>query len=330
MLIPSARQMSGLDKYTIDNEPITSLDLMERAATSVTHALRKRFTPDTPVVVFAGPGNNGGDALAVARMLSAADYQVECYLFNINGHLSEDCRQNRKRLLEETTVGFHEINSQFEAPVLTASHLVLDGLFGTGLNRPLNGGFASLVKFINACPAKVVSIDVPSGLMCENNAENVRGHIIRACLTLTFQLPKLALLLPDMQTFVGELEILPIGLHPDGINLLDTPYSITEEKQVRTMLKPRDPFAHKGTFGNALLVAGKYGMAGAAILAAKACLRAGVGKVTVHTPERNNDILQVAVPEAVMSQGAGKDILTYATSSEAYDAIAIGPGIGTE
>lgn len=330
MLIPSARQMSGLDKYTIDNEPITSLDLMERAATSVTHALRKRFTPDTPVVVFAGPGNNGGDALAVARMLSAADYQVECYLFNINGHLSEDCRQNRKRLLEETTVGFHEINSQFEAPVLTAGHLVLDGLFGTGLNRPLNGGFASLVKFINACPAKVVSIDVPSGLMCENNAENVRGHIIRACLTLTFQLPKLALLLPDMQTFVGELEILPIGLHPDGINLLDTPYSITEEKQVRTMLKPRDPFAHKGTFGNALLVAGKYGMAGAAILAAKACLRAGVGKVTVHTPERNNDILQVAVPEAVMSQGAGKDILTYATSSEAYDAIAIGPGIGTE
>lgn len=331
MIIPSARQMHELDQYTIKSTSITSIDLMERAATAVTRELVQRYTNDTPIVVFAGPGGNGGDALAVARQLTQQGYHVSCYLFNVDGKLNEDCRQNKHRLLEEaSTTDFHEINSQFEPPVLTADTLVIDGLFGTGVNKPLTGGFASLVKFINASPATIVAIDVPSGLMCEDNAYNVRGHIIRAHLTLTFQLPKLSLILADMQCFVGELKILPIGLSEEGIRNTDTPYRIVEEADVRTLLKVRDPFGHKGTFGHGLLVAGRYRMAGAAILAARACLRSGIGKVTVHTPARNNDILQISVPEAVLSPDAGAEMLTNSISSENFEAVAIGPGIGTE
>lgn len=331
MKIPTARQMSELDQYTIQAENIASIDLMERAAMAVADELLSRYAATMPVVVFAGPGNNGGDALVVARRMAHSGYHVTCYLFNIDGHLSEDCRRNRERLQEEAkTVEFFEVNSQFEPPTLTENTLVIDGLFGTGVNKPLTGGFASLVKFINASDAVVVSIDVPSGLMCEDNTYNVRAHIIQADLTLTFQLPKLALILPDLQTFVGELKILPIGLSEEGMARIDTPYQIVEKEDISRLIRHRDAFAHKGTFGHGLLVAGRYGMAGAAVLAARACLRSGIGKVTVHTPQRNNDILQLSVPEAILTNSAGDEHITQSISSEPFQAVAIGPGIGTE
>ena len=197
-------------------------------------------------------------------------------------------------------------------------------------NKTLNGGFASLVKFINASKAAVVSIDIPSGLMCEDNSYNVRGHIVRADLTVTFQLPKLALILADNQPFVGELEIADIGLSEEGIETMETDLFITKEEEIKALLKKRDPFGHKGTFGHAFLVAGKYGMAGAAILATKACFRCGVGKVTVHTPSRNNDILQISVPEAIVSPDLDERIFTSAVGTDPFSAMAIGPGIGTD
>lgn len=330
MKIPNAQQVKSLDEYTIQNEPIRSIDLMERAAEAVVQVIVSRWGAEVPVVVFAGPGNNGGDALAVARLLAARGYRVTAYLFNINDYLSEDCACNKERLLHAGNVEFKEVKNVFEAPALNRSMLVVDGLFGIGQNRTLTGGFGMLVKFINASDAEVVSIDMPSGMMCEDNTYNVRGHIIRATLTLTFQLPKLALLLPDNQPFVGELQVLDIGLSPQAIADLDTIASITTKDEMAQLLKPRDPFGHKGTFGHGLLVAGKYGMAGAAILAAKACLRSGVGKVTVHSPQRNNDILQLAVPEALLSHDLDEQIFTHAVATEPYTALAIGPAIGTE
>ena len=328
--IPTAQQMRDLDAYTIEHEPISSIDLMERASNAVTDEITSRWDVDVPVVVFAGPGNNGGDALAVARMLYERHYQVTVYLFNINGKLSPDCETNKSRLREYPDVKFIEVNSQFELPVLDETMLVVDGLFGTGQNKTLNGGFAALVKFINAASAPVVSIDMPSGLMCEDNTYNVRGHIVRATLTLTFQQPKLAQLLADNQGFVGELKVLDIGLSSKAISEMETTAVITTADEVRRMLKPRDVFGHKGTFGHTLLVAGKYGMAGAAVLAAKACLRCGVGKVTVHTPTLNNDILQLALPEAILSHDRDERIFTSAVPTDCYQSIAIGPGLGTE
>lgn len=329
MKIFTSAQIHELDKYTIENEPISSLDLMERAAKTLVQAVTKLYPPSTPVVVFAGPGNNGGDALAMARMLAEKDYEVITYLFNISGKLSPDCAANKTRLHESKSVKeFIEVVNEFEPPRLEQGMLVIDGLFGSGLNKPLAGGFASLVKYINSSPAQIVSIDVPSGLMTEDNSYNVRANIIRATTTLTLQLPKLAFLFPENQTFIGKLRILDIRLSQEGINKTDTNYMFVEEDQVRKLLLERPAHAHKGQMGNALLITGSYGMAGAAILATRACLRSGVGKVTVNTPKRNIPILQTAVPEAIVQVTSEETIFAEAMDTEDFNALGIGPGIG--
>ncbi len=329
MKIFTSAQIRELDSYTVKHEPIASIDLMERAAKALAHAIADEWDTNSPMVVFAGPGNNGGDALAVARLLAEQGYSVSAYLFNITSHLSVDCEQNRKRLEENRRIkDFVVVTQEFDPPVLTAETVVIDGLFGSGLNKPLAGGFASLVKYINNSPAKVVSIDVPSGLMAEDNSFNVRAHIIRATLTLTLQHIKLSFLFAENQQFIGRLKTLDIRISKEGIDRTDTQYILAEEKTVRPLLQPRNPFAHKGEMGHALLIAGSYGMGGAAILAAKACLRAGAGKVTVHAPRGNNLIMQVAVPEAVVQLDREETAFSEPVDTEDYDALAIGPGLG--
>ena len=329
MKILTAAQIHELDKYTIEHEPIKSIDLMERASKAITHAIMEEWSDRTPVIVFAGPGNNGGDALAVARMLAEAKYQVGVFLFNIHRKLSEDCAANKQRLIDSKRgIKFTEISLNFDPPELTADTLVVDGLFGSGLNKPLMGGFASLVKYINQSPAQVVSIDMPSGLMCEDNTYNIRTNIIRADLTLTLQQKKLAMMLPDCQPYVGRLRVLDIRLSENYIRQAEVSCRILEEEELRPHLRRRGDFVHKGSMGNALLIAGSYGMAGAAILAAKACMRAGAGKVTVHTPRRNYGIMQVAVPEAVMQMDREETIFSDSVESNDFDALGIGPGIG--
>ena len=329
MKIFTSTQIHELDKYTIENEPIPSLDLMERAARTLTQAVAGMYVSNTPVVVFAGPGNNGGDALAMARMLAEKDYKVSVYLFNITGRLSPDCAANKSRLQECKYVqDFIEVTEEFDPPRLNKDTLVIDGLFGSGLNKPLAGGFASLVKYINASSAQVVSIDVPSGLLTEDNSTNVRANIIRATTTITLQQPKLSFLFAENQPFVGQLRVLDIRLSQEGMDKIDTACAITEEADIRRLLMKRSPFAHKGQMGHALLIAGSYCMAGAAILAAKACLRSGVGKVTINSPKRNIAILQTAVPEAIVQTGTEDTIFAETVDTEEYSAMGIGPGLG--
>lgn len=329
MKIFTNAQIHELDKYTIDNEPIKSVDLMERAARAVTRAIVEMWKEDCPVVVFAGPGNNGGDALAVARMLAELKYHVSVFLFNVNGKLSEDCAENKQRLIDCKEVdSFIEISNEFDPPVLEKGMLVIDGLFGSGLNKPLTGGFASLVKYVNQSPSMVVSIDVPSGLMTEDNTYNVRANIIQADVTLTLQHTKLSFLFAECQKFIGKLKILDIRLSRDGIAKINTHYSILDVDDLRPRLLHRDDYSHKGDMGNALIVAGSYGMAGAAVLATKACLRSGVGKVTVCTPRRNVSILQTTVPEAVMCIDKDDSSFSEAIDTADFDALGIGPGLG--
>ncbi len=233
MKIISSTQLKELDKYTIAKEPVASIDLMERAAEELTRAITHRWDTSFHIVVFAGPGNNGGDALAVARMLSKQNYHVEVFLFNTKGKLSEECQTNLERLKECGSVYFTEVSTQFDPPVLTERHLVVDGLFGSGLNKPLNGGFAAVVKYINASKAQVVAIDVPSGLMCEDNTYNIRQNMIRADVTLSIQLPKLSFLFPENEDIVGEWQLLDIQLKKDFIDTAQSPYYITEEEEIR-------------------------------------------------------------------------------------------------
>lgn len=329
MKIFSAAQIHELDKYTIEHEPIKAIDLMERAARTLTRAIMEEWTDLTPVVVFAGPGNNGGDGLAVARMLAEAGYGVSVYLFNVHNHLSEECSTNRQRLIDSKKVGkFTEVTVNFDPPELSAETLVVDSLFGSGINKPLMGGFASLVKYINQSPAKVVSIDMPSGLMCEDNSYNIRTNIIRANLTLTLQQVKLAMMFADCQQYIGRLRVLDIRLSSEYIHKAEVSHRIIEENDLRPHLLSRNDFAHKGSMGHALIIAGSYGMAGAAILATRACLRSGVGKATVHTPKRNYAIMQTAVPEAVMQMDHEESYFSESVDADEFDAIGIGPGIG--
>ena len=330
MKILTSSQLKELDKYTIAHEPIASIDLMERAAIALTNAIIRRWDKSFKMVVFAGPGNNGGDALAVARMLSQRGYHVEVFLFNTKGKLSEECQTNLERLKMCGSVYFTEISTQFDPPELTESHVVIDGLFGSGLNKPLSGGFAAVVKYINASKAQVAAIDIPSGLMGEDNTYNIRQNIVHADVTLSIQLPKLSFLFPENEDVVGEWELLDIGLKQSYIDATASPFSILGEGVIRPIIKPRKRFAHKGSFGHGLLIAGSYGMAGASILSAKACLRSGIGLLTVHTPIHNHDILQISVPEAIVQTDIHERYFAQPTDLSRYKAIAIGPGLGQE
>lgn len=329
MKIFTSKQIHELDRYTIEHEPVESIDLMERAAKQLTLAIAEEWDQTTPVVVFAGPGNNGGDALAVARMLTEMQYSVEVYLFNINNNLSTDCNINRERLQKMKNVRkFVEVVQEFDPPTLTADTLVVDGLFGSGLNKPLSGGFAALVKYINASNPQVVSIDVPSGMMTEDNTYNVRANIIRADLTLTLGSKKLCMMFADNQPKLGKVKVLDIGLSDEFIDKEKALHTIVEASDIRKMLKPRDAFAHKGSMGHALLIAGSYGMAGAAILASKACMRSGIGKLTVVSPKRNYQIMQLAVPEAIVQLDKEEAFYSQPVETAGFDAIGIGPGLG--
>ena len=321
-------QIKELDAYTIENEPVASIDLMERASQALAKTISERWNTETPFTVFAGPGNNGGDALAVSRLLAQQGYRVEVYLFNTKGSLSPDCETNKKRLTELSGIDFHEITTQFVPPELTARHGVLDGLFGSGLNKPLSGGFAAVVKYINSSPATVVALDVPSGLMGEDNTYNIQANIIRADLTLSLQLPKLAFLFAENEQFVGEWQLLDIGLSEEAINEKETDFVLAEHGDMPPMLKVRSKFAHKGNFGRALLIAGSQGMAGASVLAARACLRSGIGLLTVHIPFCNNFIVQTSVPEAMTEIDINDVRFSCATDTDDYQAVGIGPGLG--
>lgn len=339
MKILSASQLKVVDAYTIEHEPVSSTNLMERASRAVADKIRSRWSIDTPIKIFAGPGNNGGDALAIARMLGETNYKVCVYLFNTSDNLSADCQINKQRLLDfqdvkQNTMGVRnvelvEVKSQFTPPKLEEGDLVVDGLFGTGLSRPLNGGFASVVKYINSSPATVVSIDVPSGLMCEDNTYNVMNHIVKANYTFTLQYPKLSFFFAENEQYVGEWEVMDIGVKDPMTEETHSPYYFTEQADLLPLLKSRSKFAHKGSVGHALLIAGKRGMAGAAILAARACMRSGAGKLTVRVPEHNVRIMQEAVPEAILNIDVDQNCFSQSFDTSEFDAMAIGPGIGT-
>lgn len=331
MKIFTSAQIHELDKYTIEHEPISSIDLMERAAKALSRAIEEEWTNRTPIVVFAGPGNNGGDALAISRILAEDGYSVSVFLFNVLNHLSEDCAANKQRLIDGKKVkSFTEITLNFDPPELTTDTLVIDGLFGSGLNKPLAGGFAAMVKYINQSSAQVVSIDIPSGLMCEDNTYNIHQNIIHADLTLTLQQKKLSMLLADNQAYIGRLKVLDIRLSPTYISATDSQYRILEESDIRSRILNRNDFAHKGSMGSALIIAGSYGMAGAAVLCTKACLRSGAGKVYTHTPRRNYDIMQISVPEAILQTDHEETYFSETVDTEAYNAMAIGPGLGMQ
>ncbi|WP_430812574.1 MULTISPECIES: NAD(P)H-hydrate dehydratase [unclassified Carboxylicivirga] len=328
MKIFPVSQIANIDRYTIAHEPIAAIDLMERAA----QAFYRRFVaiyPHGDVSVLVGPGNNGGDALVVARLLLLDGRRVQVFLMSDSVMLGDEAALNLKRLRKiQDDVQVLISVDQFDR--IDSQDIVVDGLFGSGLNRPLKGLYKQLVQYINTADNAVVSIDVPSGLFGEDNPTNDMEGIVKADLTISFQFPKLAFLLPENEAYVGQWQVVDIGLHPHIIQQSVTGFSLSESHDVKILLKKHSRFSHKGCFGHALLLAGNYGKMGAAVLASKACLKAGVGLLTTHVPRLGYPIIQTAVPEAMASIDRSDILLSEFPQLDAYAALAIGPGIGTK
>ena len=329
MKIFTTAQVRQLDQYTCRFEPIDSIDLMERASQRFTQAFVREISPDRRIFVFAGPGNNGGDALAIARLLAAQNYSLAVYLFDSKDKLSIECRMNKLQILSLNTLYFYEINAKIPFIDIKRNDIVIDGLWGSGLNQPITGLAADLIHLINRSEAKIYAIDIPSGLQGENNEGNIPANIIKAFRTFTFHSPKLAFLLPDSAPYTGDWTVLDIGLHPEGVRQMETPFYLTEKENIAPLIRRRSRFAYKNTFGHALVVAGSRGKMGAAVLAAKACLRSGAGLATVHLPACGETIVQTAVPEAMIRTDREKDFIAEVDDLESFSSIGIGPGIGT-
>ena len=330
MKIFTTKQIAAIDQFTIQNEPIAPIDLMERAALQIVNWLIHHLSNEKKILFFAGPGNNGGDALAIARMMAEHDYFCEVYLIDFGKTLQGEPAENWRRLEEQGKVKLSRIESKESIPVILDDIVVVDGLFGSGLSRKLDGLPLQIAEKVNHSKAMVVAIDIPSGLFGEDNSENDLTTVIRADYTLTFQFPKLSFFFPEHGDLLGKWEVLPIGLHPEIIAKTETPFCFLNEEEIAKKVPVRKKFSHKGTYGHALLIAGSYGKVGAALLASKACLRSGVGLLTAHIPHSAYQIIQTAIPEAMCSIDASDLMFTEFPDLKQFSAVGTGPGLGVK
>jgi len=343
MKILSSEQIRQADAYTISHEPITSVNLMERAAKACVYwissclpgldLLPEKKGVKRGIKVFCGLGNNGGDGLAIARLLAAKKFKVEVYIIRYSDTCSADFLVNEKRLKKVKGVKIYNITSGGQLHSLVQSsgpYLILDALFGSGLSRPVENLAAEAISCMNKSGCRIISIDIPSGLYADKNLDTKKETVVRATYTLAFQAPKLAFLFPETGPYVGGFSVLDIGLDEEFIASLPSKNYFVGNTEAGFLYKKRSRFSHKGTFGHALIVAGSYGKIGACVLASKACLVSGAGRVTVHIPKCGYGILQTANPEVMVEADSEERIISDSIVIDRYNAIGIGPGIGTE
>mgnify|MGYP000997443198 CR=1 FL=1 len=315
-----------LDKYTIENEPVTSLDLMERAATVFTEKLLIFFPNNHIFNILAGFGNNGGDGYVVARLLLKKGLNVKVFGLHGNSVLSPDCAVNRKRFIDMGGCYIEVKNPDNLQP--DENSVLVDAIFGAGLNRPVTGFLGNVIHRINCLSHPVVAIDIPSGLMGEDNGEN-NGAIVKADYTFTFQFPKLAFMFPENVVYVGHWDVLDIRLHPAILREYPAAYYYLTEEVVASRLLIPEKFSHKGTLGNTLLIAGSYPMMGAAVLAAKGAIRSGTGLLSVHVPRKLKEMIHLSVSEALVEVDRNEFCFSGVDNLFRFQAVGIGPGIGT-
>jgi ADP-dependent NAD(P)H-hydrate dehydratase / NAD(P)H-hydrate epimerase len=328
MKIFPAELVKAIDQYTIANEPIASIDLMERAAMAVAAKIVELFPANPELAVFAGSGNNGGDGLAVARLLAQQGYRVQAYFIQTTPTTTPDTAINLSRLAPSEHLAIETLTPEAVIPYITPETMVVDALFGSGVSRPLDGFNKHMVEFINDSGCPIISIDLPSGLMAEDNSGNEPDGIIRADYTITLELPKLALLLPENDQYVGELSIVPIGLHPKALDGFPSSMHFVTNEMAAKMLYKRRKFAHKGTFGHCYLIAGSQKMLGASILSSRACMKTGTGLLTTHIPAGLQAALNIAAPEVIIDLDSSPEYFSTYSSITSFDAIGVGPGLG--
>jgi len=329
MKILTAEQLREADSYTITNEPISPINLMERAAEACTHWITEHFSKETHFVVISGMGNNGGDGLAIARQLLNKGYRVETFIVPFFSKASESFLTNKMRLEKSSTpIAIKEADDINITQIDNKDVVIIDAILGSGLSKPVDGKLAEVIQKINSLHLPIIAIDIPSGLAMEDNTEFDKKNIIRANFTLTFETPKLSFLFVDNAENVGEFVILNIGIDKKFLSeQKSSNYWVTKD-MIAQIFNHRTRFSHKGTYGHALLIAGSYGKMGAAVLGAKSCLRSGVGLLTTHIPKCGYDILQTSVPEAMVVTDEEEQEFSGAKNISNFNAIGIGPGIG--
>lgn len=327
MKIPNIQGARDADAYTIENEPITSVDLMERAVTQIYFWLMQNLkSKEVAIKIFCGMGNNGGDGLALARMLVSQNIYAHVFIVHVSEKFSHDCEVNYERLRDIPDVPVFDIFSKEDFPDILDDDIIIDAIFGSGLSRPLEGLAAALVGHLNDNQAVRIAIDIASGL--NGDSINNGGVIFRPDYTVSMQFPKMAFLYPENEPFVGNWQVLDIKIHPDYIENLETLNFYTTEEVVMPLIHKRGKHSHKGTYGHALLIAGSTGKTGAALLAAEACLRSGVGLLTAHLPKSAMLPMQVRLPEAMISPDNSDECFSQVPDLQPYNAIGVGPGLG--
>ncbi|MEM9297738.1 MAG: NAD(P)H-hydrate dehydratase [Bacteroidota bacterium] len=320
MKILSAEQTRKADQYTIENEPIPSIELMERASAAFVKWFESEFDPTHCIYVFCGTGNNGGDGLAVARMLIGNGYSVQIFVVGNIEVGSSDFKTNLDRLNSP----YQRLDTKRDFPGVESDGVVVDAIFGSGLSREVGGLYAEVIHYLNNLGRVRVSIDIPSGLFADKHSE---GVIFRSDYTVSFQLPKLAFMFPENHEYVGNWNVVNIGLSNDFINAVSANTYYSSESEITQKVKRRGKFDHKGVFGKAMLVSGSLGKMGAAILCGKAALRSGLGLLTIYVPQCGYTIIQTALPEAMAIVDQNEEFISK-IAVEDYSAIGIGPGIG--
>lgn len=324
--ILSTKQIREADRLTIEREPIASADLMERASNAGVNWIVERYKSHRPFIIFAGVGNNGGDALVIARRLLQSGYLVQTFMVRHSEKFSEDCQINLDRLKDIN----HEVKyilEEEQIPAISSTSVVVDGIFGSGLNREITGLAATCIDQINVSIADVISIDIPSGMYADKPTPK-NAVVINAVHTLTFEVPKLSFMLPGSEDFLQHWTVVGIGLNPQYLREAQSKRFFVNQLNEFSSEFSRKRFAHKGSFGHALLIAGSYGKMGAAVLSAHAALRSGLGKLTVHIPRCGYNIMQATVPEAMVTIDDYVDFIGDVIKTDGYRAIGIGPGIG--
>ncbi len=323
-----SEQIKALDAETINSKPIPSIYLMEQAALAFVRWFEQHYMPAQTIIICCGPGNNGGDGLAIARRLYQKKYPVLVVVISNSNFYSTDFSINLKRLPRGIPVSFYSESKSIDPDLLSKS-IVIDAIFGTGLKRPFTGIFQEIVQQVNRDAKHVIAVDIPSGLSCDN--QNFNHPIIKANYSVSFQYPKLSFFYPENEAYVGQWVCVNIGIDAQLIQKEATPYYYLNHSFIKGILNTRSKFAHKGNFGRCYVIGGSYGKIGAVMLAAKSCLRTGAGLVSVLAPRCGYEVIQTALPEAMVLTGDDHHKLQDATILDIKndEVLGIGPGMGT-
>ncbi len=329
MKILSAQQLKKADKVTLQKQQISSEELMERAATLAFKEIHQRLKAENSFIkIFCGTGNNGGDGLVIGRLLLEKGYEVKIYIINYSKKRSEDFLSNYEKIKK---IGREPIliNGEKEFPEIYIQDVVIDAIFGIGLSRPLIKWVANLVKHINKAKPLIFAIDMPSGLFAEKLPEK-SDAVIKATTTITFQSPKLIFFLPAAAKYVGNIQVIDIGLDRDFLDQTSDKAKLINKQEALEFYKPRESFAHKGNYGHCLIVGGSYGKIGSMVLAATSALRTGAGLCSVFIPKCGYEIFQTALPEAMVITDKNNEMLTSIEYRLDPRVICFGMGAGVD